>query len=102
MNMISQNLEQRHLNNARLKLQLGEAARLEGAFNEGFKKGFAEGRAQARIEGLKEGKLLGQIILLHVLLGIPQPNPEELSTYTEAQLTELIEQLKCQFRSRGN
>ncbi len=46
MNMISQKLEQRHLYNLWLKLQLDGPACLEGAFNEGFKKGFKKGFAE--------------------------------------------------------
>ena len=114
LNMISQNPEQRQLYEARLKFQRDEAARLEGAINEGIEKGITQGRVEGRVEGLVEGRvegrvegmkvgqLLGQITILHDLLGDSQPNPEELSTFTEAQLVELIEQLKRQLRSRGH
>ena len=105
LNMISQNPEQRQLYEARLKFQRDEAARLEGAINEGIEKGIekgiTQGRVEGRVEGLKVGQLLGQITILHDLLGISQTNTEELSIFSEAQLVELIDQLKQKLRSRG-
>ena len=101
LDMISKNPEQRQLYEARLKFQRDEAARLEGAINEGVKQGDAQGHARGLQEGIEKGQLLGQIKLLQDLLSISQPSPENLSAYTDIQLDTLVEDLKRQLRSRG-
>jgi predicted transposase/invertase (TIGR01784 family) len=121
LNMISQNPEQRQLYEARLKFQRDEAARLEGAINEGIEKGISQGRVlghqqghqqglleglqEGHLEGLKEGlekgTLIGRITTLHELLGIVEPTAEALMSFSEAQLSELAESLKRQLRTRG-
>ena len=87
--MVSQNSEQRQLYDARLKFQRDEAARLELALSEGIEK------------GIEKGSLLGRISLLQELLGVAESNRQELASYTEAQLSELVEQLKHQLRTRS-
>ena len=89
LDMISHNPEQRQLYDARLKLQLDEAARLEGALNQG------------REEGRAEGELFGQIMLLQELLGIAELTRDELTNLSEVQLSEVTEEFKRRLRNRS-
>jgi flagellar biosynthesis/type III secretory pathway protein FliH len=91
--MISHNPEQRQLYDARLKLQLDEAARLEGALNQGREEGREEGRA--------EGELFGQIMLLQELLGIAELTRDELTNLSELRLSEVTEEFKRRLRNRS-
>ena len=103
--MISQTPEQQQLDDARLKFQLDEAARLEFARTEGIREGkaraYASAYAEGFAEGLRIGEMIGQIKLLRKLLGISNPPSEELSSYDMVELSELAEQLKAQFRRRS-
>jgi predicted transposase/invertase (TIGR01784 family) len=93
LDMISHNPEQRQLYDARLKLQLDEAARLEGALNQGREEGREEGRA--------EGELFGQIMLLQELLGIAELTRDELTNLSELRLSEVTEEFKRRLRNRS-
>ncbi len=121
LDVISKNPEQRQQYEARLKFQRDEAARLESARSDGLRagieqgieqgiekgieQGIEKGRVEIRDEGLREGiekgALLGRISLLQELLGVPQPTPEGLMGYSDGQLSELVEELKRQLRTRG-
>ena len=103
--MISQSPEQRQLYEARKKFQFDEAARMEGALNqgreEGREQGRAEGREEGRAQGRAEGALLGQIILLQEQMGVAEFNQNELTNFSEAQLSEVAEEFKRRLRNRS-
>ena len=105
LNMISQSPEQRQLYEARKKFQFDEAARMEGALSqgreEGREQGRAEGREEGRAQGRAEGALLGQIILLQEQMGVAEFNQNELTNFSEAQLSEVAEEFKRRLRNRS-
>ena len=113
LNMISQSPEQRQLYEARKKFQFDEAARMEGALNQGREEGLneglkqgreqgrAEGREEGRARGRAEGALLGQIILLQEQMGVAEFNQNELTNFSEAQLSEVAEEFKRRLRNRS-
>ncbi len=90
LEMISQTPEQLMLYNARLKLQLDEAARI------------LQARQEGRQEGETRGLLIGRITVLQELLGLRPFNAEEFSGYDAAQLNSLSEQLQQQLRDRSS
>ncbi len=108
LEMISQTPDQRWLYNARLKAQLDDAARIELAANEarqsghleGREEGIEEGREEGREEGLEEGQLIGRIKLCRELLKLPPLTSEEFERLTPKELSEQVEQLQQQLRSR--
>jgi len=85
LQMISQTPRERDLYEARLKLERDEAARLQGA----------------REEGERIGKLMGTIQTLQQLLQVNVSPPEELRGQSEAGLTRLMESLQARLRERG-
>ncbi len=93
---VSKNPQQRQQYEARLKFQRDEAARLESAHSEGLLEGLLEGIEKGRVEG----ELLGQIKLLQSLLEVSRPTRTQLKKYTEVQLSELVDELKRQLRTR--
>ena len=109
LNMISQSPEQRQLYEARKKFQFDEAARMEGALNqgreeglnEGLKQGREQGREEGRAQGRAEGTLLGQIILLQEQMGVAEFNQNELTNFSEEQLSEVAEEFKRRLRNRS-
>ncbi len=93
---------------SRLKYQLDEVSRLEStrieALQEGELKGRDEGLKAGLKEGLKEGEkrgeLIGRIKTFQELLGVTDPQHDQLSEFDFEQLAELCEQLRLQLRSR--
>ncbi len=96
LEMVSKNPEQRQLYDARLKFQRDEAARMESAHDEGLREGIEKGIEK----GIERGELLGQIKLLQSLLKVSRPTRAELAKSTVAQLSELVDKLKHQLRTR--
>jgi hypothetical protein len=86
LKVINETPEKMHEYNARLKLQLDEAARMGYAME----------------KGLQKGELIGRIVTLQELLGVTEPIRDELSFYEMSQLAELAEQLRLQLRTRGD
>ena len=101
LNMISQSPEQRQLYEARKKFQFDEAARMEGALSQGREEGLKQGREEGRAQGRAEGALLGQIILLQEQMGVAEFNQNELTNFSEAQLSEVAEEFKRRLRNRS-
>ncbi len=101
LEMVSKNPEQKQLYDARLKFQRDEAARMESALEQGRAEGRDEGLREGIEKGIEKGELLGQIKLLQSLLNVSRPTRAELKKYSEVQLSELVEQLKLQLRTRG-
>ena len=96
LEVINQTPEENALYASRLKFQLDEASRIDSAQKEGRR----EGRQEGLKEGRREGELIGRVVTLQELLGVTQPTHEELSSYDVPQLTELVEQLQLQLRTR--
>jgi flagellar biosynthesis/type III secretory pathway protein FliH len=96
--VINETPEKMHEYNARLKLQLDEAARMEFALEKGLQKGREEGEKKGR----QEGELIGQIMILQELLSVTEPTRDELTRFEMSRLTELAEQLRLQLRTRGD
>jgi predicted transposase/invertase (TIGR01784 family) len=93
LEMISQTPRERDLYEARLKLERDEAARLQGARE--------EGRLEGRQEGERIGKLIGTIQTLQQLLQTDVSPPEELREQPEVDLTQRMESLQARLRERG-
>ena len=85
--MISRTESEQILYDARLKFQLDQEANLEGARREGME------------IGLRKGELRGRIGLLRQLLGLT--TADDLSTYSEDQLSKIENELQSQLRGRG-
>jgi predicted transposase/invertase (TIGR01784 family) len=98
LKVINETPEKMHEYNARLKLQLDEAARMEFALEKGLQKGREEGEKKGR----QEGELIGQIMILQELLSVTEPTRDELTRFEMSRLTELAEQLRLQLRTRGD
>ncbi len=73
---------------ARLKMQRDEQARLEHA------------REQGLAEGEARGELIGQIRLLQQLLGIPESSPDLLRQQSLEELAAMAGDLQRQLRER--
>jgi flagellar biosynthesis/type III secretory pathway protein FliH len=85
--------EQKQRYEARLKFQRDEAARARSAREEGIEVGIEK--------GIERGELFGRIKTFQGLLGLVESTREELSDYSDEQLTTLLEQLRDQLRSRN-
>jgi len=94
LEMISKTPEQLILDNARLKFQRDEVARLVQARQEGEEIGEARGEAR--------GLQIGRITLLQELLGLRPWTAEEFAGCDAAQLNNMAEQLQQQLRSRSS
>ena len=90
LEMISKTPEQLMADNARLKFQRDEAARMEQAALDG------EARGETR------GRQIGRISLLQELLGQPIWTAEEFAAFDTAQLNALADQLQQQLRARNS
>ncbi len=92
LEMIALSPVQQQLYDDRLKFQKDDAARLEGARQEGIVEGEARGEAK--------GILRGRIAILQELLGVSQSIPADGSDNDEAELLKIEEDLRNQLRNQ--
>ena len=99
MPKMSQTDYERMLNDARLKSQRDEAARLEYAYAEGYRQGLELARWE---QGLEEGMLFGPIRLLEQLLDLPISSFADLQAAGKDQLRQREQEMLDRYRSRRN
>ncbi len=116
LDVVAKTPEQKQRYEARLKFLRDEAARTRSAREEGFEEGIEQGIQQGIdqgieqgieqgivkgiVKGIERGELFGRIKTLQGLVGAVESTREELSDYSDEQLTTLLEQLRDQLRSR--
>lgn len=90
---------------SRLKYQLDEVSRLESTRIEALQEGELKGRDEGLKVGLKEGEKRGELIgrskAFQELLGVTDPQHDQLSEFDFGQLVELCEQFRLLLRSRN-
>jgi flagellar biosynthesis/type III secretory pathway protein FliH len=113
--MISQTPEQLYEYNARVKAQRDEEARIiyaqqqgieigqqqgiEKGIEKGIEIGETRGEARGEARGIRRGLLQGQILQLQELLKLPICTEEQFAACDIDQLTQLLTQLKLQFKN---
>jgi hypothetical protein len=109
--MISQTPEQLHEYNARVKTQRDEEARIiyaqqqgieigqQQGIEKGIEIGETRGEARGEARGIRRGLLQGQILQLQELLKLPICTEEQFAAGDIDQLTQLLTQLKLQFKN---